>query len=140
MTRSATVQCSTDTPQDATFLSTPQRNREKWEQQKADPSLHLIGKPAGKPHLDDDQRREIHALYWTRRASQSELSARYGVSRPTISKIVHNPAYQQQPEDCPGSPQPISGRSDAANLSSVTAQTPAALVPVGARDGNGGGE
>lgn len=52
----------------------------------------------------------------------------------------NNPAYQQQPEDCPGSPQPISGIAGAENLTGVTAQTPAALVPVGARDGNGGGE
>ena len=92
MTKPATVHCKPDAPQDATFLYTPQRTRELWERQRANPGLHLIGKKPGQRHLDLDQRRDIHSLYWTRQASQTELATRYGVSRPTIAKIVHDSA------------------------------------------------
>jgi len=62
--------------------------RERWERQKADPSLRLIGPQKGTKRLTDEQRKDIAGLYMTRRATQQELADLYGVSRPTIHKIV----------------------------------------------------
>jgi hypothetical protein len=65
--------------------------RKRWAMQKEGHPEHLIGARKGRGHLGEHQRAEIHDLYFTRRATQQELADLFGVSRPTISKIVNGP-------------------------------------------------
>lgn len=74
MKRSASAHCSPADGNNATFLDTAQKSTRREVQ---------------KPHLTSEQRLEVYTLWLTRKFTQDELAARFGVSRPTIGSTVH---------------------------------------------------
>ena len=102
-----------------------EHTRLRWKAQKADPSLRLVGQPAGKKHLTVEQRQEIRDLYFSRRANQQELADLYDVSRPTISKIVKS---QPQPHEGNAATPAIGGGPGLNSVVTGPSDRPAALV------------
>ena len=73
--------------------------RARWARQKADPSLQLIGQRKGTKRLTDEERQQIRDLYMARKATQPQLARKFGVSRPTIAKAVHEKPLQDVTEE-----------------------------------------
>lgn len=48
----------------------------------------------GPGKLDEDTAKEIRSMYDTDKYTQSELAEMYGVTQPTIGKIVNNISYR----------------------------------------------
>jgi hypothetical protein len=62
---------------------------ERWARQKADPAQRVIGVTGRYRQVPDAVRTEIRSLYSVRAATQQELATRFGISRHTVYKIIH---------------------------------------------------
>lgn len=118
--------------------------RKRWARQKqAELSQRIIGCAPGTKRLTEEQRQQIRDLYMAREATQPQLAKLFGVSRPTIAKIVHEqlaPSHAQPAEANPGSGMSlgITGTTGRSNLGVPVAPESGLPERVGLAEGGEG--